>query len=303
MPFRSWMYVFTLGIALATSGQAQEQTEGPQGEASQKNEPSYETPLPFPVEIIEDQSASEARQRHEEESRQREIDDLIAQKGMNEATRAIKDATVDMRDYALYSTLLVGFGTFLLIVTLWLTRQANRAAREAVDVTRVIGEAQTRGYLQFKKGSFVLRTERVAVNLDNRFSLFFHNSGATPIHVRFGNATADIKCDDKVVATVEFKPVEVEKEFGGNGDDDMSFESPQNEGLVEAAKRHATKDAKVVISVSIETRDVFDKWTDFKAEIESDITFSPDDSDIKARFKHTRVTMVHRRLRGTQSQQ
>ena len=114
MPFRPWMYVFALGLTLATSGQAQDQTESPQGEANQQSQPPYEPPLPFPVEIAEDKTAADARERGEEEARQREIADLAAQKGMNAATQAIKTATNDVRDYALYSTIAVCIGTALL---------------------------------------------------------------------------------------------------------------------------------------------------------------------------------------------
>lgn len=47
---------------------------------------------------------------------------------MNAATQAMNKATEDMRDYALYSTVLLGVGTVLLIGTLLLTLQANNAA-------------------------------------------------------------------------------------------------------------------------------------------------------------------------------
>ncbi|PKP79020.1 MAG: hypothetical protein CVT81_00735 [Alphaproteobacteria bacterium HGW-Alphaproteobacteria-3] len=66
---------------------------------------------------------------------------------MDESTRAMNAATQDMRDYALYSTVLVGVGTFLLFVTLGLTYMANRAAQDAVTATREMGEAQIRAYL------------------------------------------------------------------------------------------------------------------------------------------------------------
>ncbi|MBB93073.1 MAG: hypothetical protein CML68_00490 [Rhodobacteraceae bacterium] len=66
---------------------------------------------------------------------------------MNAATQEMNEATQRMALYSLISTVLVGLGTGLLIWTLALTRQANSAARGAVEVTRMIGEAQVRGYL------------------------------------------------------------------------------------------------------------------------------------------------------------
>jgi hypothetical protein len=66
---------------------------------------------------------------------------------MNAATQSIDAATQDMRDYALYSTWFVGAGTILLIVTLILTWQANRAAVKAVEITEEIGKKQIRAYV------------------------------------------------------------------------------------------------------------------------------------------------------------
>lgn len=147
MSFRAWLYIFTLGITLATSGQAQEQTERPQGQAVQQKQDAPKPSFSLPVEIVEDQSAAEARKAREEETRQREIADLAAQEGMNAATQSIKTATNDMRDYALYSAIVVGVGTVLLIWTLVLTGRANRSAHTAVGGTCDIGQKQTRAYL------------------------------------------------------------------------------------------------------------------------------------------------------------
>ena len=134
-------------VLLASLGQAQEQTDSAEGQTAQYQQPAQTLPIPLPVEIIEDEASADARRNKEKESQQREIDDLIAQQGMNSATQAINEATQDMRDYAFYSTLFVAAGTFLLIVTLGLTWMANRAAVKAVEVTREIGEAQTRAYV------------------------------------------------------------------------------------------------------------------------------------------------------------
>lgn len=145
MSARYWIIAFALGL-IASLGQAQEQSQKPRLTTQQEHTPTGPFPIPVPVDIVEDQSTIEARQRVEEEAREREMRDLAAQEGMNAATQAIKQATLDMRDFSLYSTILVGVGTALLFVTLWLTRQANRAAQAAVDVTREIGEKQVRAY-------------------------------------------------------------------------------------------------------------------------------------------------------------
>jgi len=130
-----WVIIIALGLGLATLGQAQNQA-APQGEVIQESTPSYEPPLPFPIEVVEDQATTEARKRSEEEARQREIADLAAQEGMNAATQEINTATKDMRDYALYSTIIVFIGTLLLIWTLVETRKASSAAHAGLLVMK-----------------------------------------------------------------------------------------------------------------------------------------------------------------------
>jgi hypothetical protein len=86
-----------------------------------------------------------------------------------------------MRDYALYSTIAVWVGTVLLFYTLWLTRQANRAAQDAVDVTRSMGEAQLRAYISF--GGLRMISHREDGSLDKifwRLHFSIKNTGATP---------------------------------------------------------------------------------------------------------------------------
>lgn len=148
MSKRYWGYFVAVGlIVLCSSGQAQDQSDQTNGSANQQQAPSDNSFTPIPIYVIEDQATADARERHEEEARQREISDLIAQEGMNAATQAMNEATQRMADYAWWSTFLVGIGTALLFVTLWLTRQANVAAQLAVRETRRIGEAQVRAYV------------------------------------------------------------------------------------------------------------------------------------------------------------
>lgn len=143
-----WVIVFALGLVLFTSlGQAQENADDKDRQADQEQTSAEYMPAPFRVEIVEDQAEVDYRQNREQKSDKREIDDLIAQQGMNEATQAMNNATQKMADLAYWQTLLVGIGTVLLFVTLWFTRQANLAAQNAVKVTREVGEAQSRAYL------------------------------------------------------------------------------------------------------------------------------------------------------------
>lgn len=168
-----WIIAVAFGLALATSGQAQEQTDSPGGQADQEHGPiTPDIPRPFPVQIVEDDSATDARQRSEEEARQREISDLAAQEGMNAATQAMNGATQRMAEYAFWSTVFVAIGTVLLVITLVLTWMANRSAQTAVTVTREIGRKQVRAY--------VLISEIDLSELPKRQTAVIANVGSSP---------------------------------------------------------------------------------------------------------------------------
>lgn len=145
MSLRAWSFAIAIGLT-ASLGQAQEPAKNGEG-STQSNQTQAQTlPLPIPVEIIEGDAEAAARQNSEKEARQREIDDLAAQEGMNAATQAMNVATQRMVDYAWWSNAFVLAGTILLIATLVLTWLANRAAVKAVRVTREIGNRQLRPY-------------------------------------------------------------------------------------------------------------------------------------------------------------
>lgn len=185
MSFRYWhgKLAFILGVTVALTALARppestveppssKQNEQRQAETNQR--PPYELPVPLSVEIIENDTESAARKRRERESDQREIDDLLAQQGMEEATRG-------MADLAQYQTWLIGIGTALLLVTLWLTRQANKAAtkaavaaEEAVKVTRELGQAQIRAYLTCASADIILESNWLGCWATIR------NSGSSP---------------------------------------------------------------------------------------------------------------------------
>lgn len=180
MSFRSWLYVFALGISLSGSLQAQQQTQPTQDGAKQQESLSEGRLIGIPVRIVEGQKATEARESSEREGTQREKDDLVAQQRMADATEAMNDATQSMKNAAWLSFFAVALGTGLLIWTLLITRQANSAARGAVDVTRTIGEAQVRAYLSIQHIS-------IAVKISNGlavWSITTHakNNGQSPAH-------------------------------------------------------------------------------------------------------------------------
>lgn len=153
--FRSrWIIAVAFGIAIAGLVQAQEQAQHAGEDAATQSQPPEPNPIGIPVRIIEDNVSTDARERSEGEASEREKDDLIAQERMADATEAMNEATQSMKRASWVSAGLVGFGTLLLVWTLGLTRQANRAAQGAVNATKEIGEAQVRSYLFCKSAKF-----------------------------------------------------------------------------------------------------------------------------------------------------
>lgn len=166
MSYRAWIVAIALGL-IAVSGEAQSPSAGGEERADDQQQPTYELPTPFPVQIIEDDKAADTRERREQESEQREKDDLIAQQSMEVAAHSAKLA-------AWLSLLVVTIGTALLIWTLILTRQANKAAQNAVTVTREVARDQSRAYVHVKS------VQWLETGPDFKFTMFIANSGNTP---------------------------------------------------------------------------------------------------------------------------
>ncbi|MFN3210468.1 MAG: hypothetical protein ACE369_15970 [Roseovarius sp.] len=184
---RYWIIAIVFGL-VASLGQAQEEAQSEQGRAQTEQAPSQTFQLPLPVEIVEDQAAADARQSREEEARKREIADLAAQEGMNAATQAMNNATQRMAEYAFWSTVLVGVGTALLFVTLYLTREANRAAQAAVEVTDRHGRLQTKAYLSATSFAPLYRWDEDGKPVTVSFRTLYGNSGNSPAFVKLAGA-------------------------------------------------------------------------------------------------------------------
>lgn len=169
MPFRTWCLAVAFGL-IGASLQAQEQAGSRNDGASSQQ--SISQPFGLPVRIVEDKEAAEATERREEEAAEREQQDLVAQQSMDAAAHSAKRA-------AWLSAALVAIGTGLLVWTLSLTREANRAARDAVAVTRDIGQRQVRAYVGVHeaKADFLSNEEFPE---QYRFMIILKNTGASP---------------------------------------------------------------------------------------------------------------------------
>lgn len=277
-------------MILGTSGQAQEEAGSPQREPAAQEEPTQTLSPPLRVDVVEDETPSEASEREEQEAREREIADadLAAQEGMNVAAQAMNEATQRMAEYAFWSTVLVGVGTVLLLGTLWLTRQANWAAQEAVRVTQRIGEAQVRAYMTLRpEVEWVSDPEEP----ENRYVLLHikgSNTGQTPAMIQ-GTFAFTGRLDAKDIGfdpRTRAKPLPIpDLQCGPGSGIPISLGRYKNEKLKNAIdeKRLIVRYAKVLY------RDVFGKDQEVEVAFEHVIREVPP-ADNPARVKASVVT-------------
>lgn len=187
MPKGYLFILLTLGLALAAPlGQAQEQDVEVQETTTEGQGQPQILPLPIPVEIVESDAASDARQRSENEAKEREIRDLAAQEGVNAATQTMNEATQRMADYAFWSTVIVGVGTVLLFWTLYETRQANKAAASSIEAVQDATFHELRPWIMpqkpeiEKRNDFRLNESGEIIDVAYVFSIGWLNGGATP---------------------------------------------------------------------------------------------------------------------------
>lgn len=131
--FRSYWHIaiaFGLIALLTTSAVPTYGEENEVGGATENAANEQNRPQKFPILVpIESDESTKTREVSEKRAEQRELDDLAAQEGMNEATQK-------MADYSIYQTILIAIGTIILIYTLYLTRQANRTVLKASAALR-----------------------------------------------------------------------------------------------------------------------------------------------------------------------
>lgn len=154
--------------SLAVDQPDQEPSEAGQPAEATAEEPAIQGASPIPGTSMEagapsDDTADVARR---EADRLAEAD-VLAQQGMDISSRR-------MANISFWQTVLVGVGTAALIWTLFLTRQATKAAHDAVTVTRDIGQKQVRAYCHIS--SVTLKFPAEALNL----AVVLTNAGQSP---------------------------------------------------------------------------------------------------------------------------
>jgi hypothetical protein len=209
---------FGLILPLADVGNGQEDQTSDGTQSAQTGAQQAEPLLPsIGIRIIESDEQAGARQATEERAEQRELDDLAAQQGMNEATQK-------MALYALLQTILIAIGTCALIYTLHLTRQANRAAQSGVAVTRYIGKVQSEAYLAVSDLSIGGGAEHniYRETVETGFAIIgasFVNTGQSPAVIQSAEMRIEIARGGNVLHEGDL-PTAIEQstvEAGGNG--------------------------------------------------------------------------------------
>lgn len=285
-----WIAAVALGltIALTEVGYCQENPANDSPSPAETSDEQAEPLLPaIGIRIIESDEQASSRQAAEERAEQRELNDLAAQQGMNEATQ-------QMAVYALLQTILIAVGTGALIYTLHLTRQANRAAQEGVAVTRYLGKVQTEAYLAVTNLSIGhgIGHQIVRQMVDTGFapiSLSLANRGQSPAMIEASEAhvnilvRGEIRHSSKLPTIVEQTTVEA----GGSGH--LRADIP-NHFLVGDGFT-LLEDAKAIVRISVDYRTRF-KDLD-RITYESQMTMActqPINPEIDVRFQPDPLT-------------
>lgn len=219
MSFSPWFFAVAFGLTLSVLGSEQASSQSQKtDDHAESAENSVKPPDLFAISahIIEHQEQTVASQRAEQYRRDLSERDLAAQEGMNRATKSIEDATWLMLWVSIANTFLVAIGTALLVWTLRLTRQANKATQDAVDVTREIGRAQVRAYIT----PVGIRVCPEIINGEPKSFLFqpkFKNTGQSPAVVIKSRLTSCL-INGKLPVKSYGNPAEVTHEVGSGGD-------------------------------------------------------------------------------------
>lgn len=155
MPYSNWLRKFAIIglVLLPLQGHSQQNSQHQENAPESNQHQTDDFVAPLRVEIVESQPDADARKSAENESANREIEDLIAQKGMNTATQAMNEATQRMaRDTERMANdnwlmmIATFIGVALLSATLVLTLQTNYAAVSAAKAAHKFGEREFAPY-------------------------------------------------------------------------------------------------------------------------------------------------------------
>ncbi len=156
---------------------------------------------------------------------------------MNTATQAIKDATLEMRDYAKFSILLGAISTLCLFVTIGFTWRA-------VYDTRNIGQKQVRAYVSLKD----CRIDGIMIGSKPTAYLNFTNAGQTPCIVKATSIGIDlVEWPIKDIPTLSPVPKSAPSSEGGGAEFSHNISASKAIGPSELAAYQNGRMAFVVI--------------------------------------------------------
>lgn len=267
-----WVVVFTFALALSASlgVQAQVSEYSEQREITAQQTPLENPPWSLGVHIVDGQASASARKLREEQSDQREMDDLLAQQGMNETTQKMANL-VDMQ------TWLIGIGTALLFVTLSLTWQANKAARDAVEITRQIGETQTRAYLDVDSCKAEYFAEP-SMPEHIRFMINLRNTGQTPARNVSGWVTCHFAHDFDEKYPVKDASQDSKTSVGAGRELKFEFWTTDRGWPIEAVQTVRSQQTNLWVHGLVEYQDILgqDREVCFRFRVETGIVKKPE---------------------------
>ncbi|MCB4770086.1 cytochrome P450 [Ancylobacter sp. Lp-2] len=202
------------------------------------------------VQVVEDLADAERAERADEESRRREASDLAAQQSMADSTRQLVDISWWQGAFALAGAVLSLVGTVAVVVALWLSREANRAAMRAVELSEKVARTELRAYLVFEDVVVDQRPSRPM-----GVSFLFRNCGSTPAFIEYykfnaifreGSGWVKMNWTQKKVSTV----------IGAGQILDIVFELPAV-GVDMGSGFVTYEDIKVFIGLDIDYRTIF----------------------------------------------
>lgn len=170
------------------------------------------TDFSIPVQIVEDPERTEAAKRERQEDVQRDMDNLVAQQGVDQSTKNIVGLTI-------LQTILALLGTLALLYSLHLNRKATRAAVSAADAAREALGAERAWMSHFKcHNCFLDNFEGVFGAQSFGVIVAWKNTGRTPA------TNVSVSVDHALVPVTTLAPV-----FGNieNNQDNSAVVGPE----------------------------------------------------------------------------
>lgn len=146
---------------------------------AREREQKFTADSPLPVRVIESSDDAKHSQEREQKSDEHEAADLQAQRDAARAAERAAKAGEGQETAAWWASMIALIGTFALVYSLKLSRDAVKEARAAVEVSRHTAEQELRAYIVVVEGRIAFQSPATG-----RFRIAVHvlllNAGQTP---------------------------------------------------------------------------------------------------------------------------